>query len=164
MRRFSIMWDTDPLFTNTGNITAGLAGITVSGLLSNTLYYFKLVPSNGTVAGGESSVLSATIKSKITSVVATPTDVSSISLTWDGSYSSVSVQWDTSSGFITNDNSMNDLSITNAVITGLTAKHHYFRILSYSSTSEFGGYSNTYNAVTYRRFPRSAEHTRVRRR
>jgi hypothetical protein len=32
-----------------------LAGIatTVSGLLSNTLYYFKLVPSNGTVAGGE---------------------------------------------------------------------------------------------------------------
>jgi hypothetical protein len=59
------MWDTDPLFTNTGNITAGLAGIatTVSGL-SNTLYYFKLVPSNGTVAGGESSVLSATIKSK----------------------------------------------------------------------------------------------------
>jgi hypothetical protein len=49
------MWDTDPLFTNTGNITAGLAGIatTVSGLLSNTLYYFKLVPSNGTVAGGE---------------------------------------------------------------------------------------------------------------
>jgi hypothetical protein len=71
------MWDTDPLFTNTGNITAGLAGIatTVSGLLSNTLYYFKLVPSNGTVAGGESSVLSATIKSKITSVVATPTDV-----------------------------------------------------------------------------------------
>jgi hypothetical protein len=112
------MWDTDPLFTNTGNITAGLAGIatTVSGLLSYAIL-FQTRPFKRN-AGGESSVLSATIKSKITSVVATPTDVSSISLTWDGSYSSVSVQWDTSSGFITNDNSMNDLSITNAVITG----------------------------------------------
>jgi hypothetical protein len=63
--------------------------------------------------------------------------VSSISLTWDGSYSSVSVQWDTSSGFITNDNSMNDLSITNAVITGLTANTNiileYCRILQRAS-------------------------------
>jgi hypothetical protein len=61
----------------------------------------------------------------------------SISLTWDGSYSSVSVQWDTSSGFITNDNSMNDLSITNAVITGLTANTNiileYCRILQRAS-------------------------------
>lgn len=148
----SIRWDTDPLFTNTGNTTTGLTGTatTVSGLLSNTLYYFKLIPSNGTVAGGESGVLSATTKSKITSGVATPTDVSSISLTWDGSYSSVSVQWDTSNGFTTTDNSMNGLSTTNAIIRGLSANtKYYFRILSYSSTGEFGGYSDTYNAVTY---------------
>lgn len=148
----SIMWDTNSLFTTSGNIISGITGntTTVSGLSSNKLYYFKIIPTNGIVSGSSSSTLTTTTKSKITSVVATPTDVSSISLVWDGSYSSVSVQWDTSSGFVSTDNSLNGLTTTNTVIRGLSANiKYYFRVLSYSSTSDFGGYSNTYDAVTY---------------
>jgi hypothetical protein len=115
------MWT--PTRTNTV-ILRRVIGIatTVSGYYQ-IRYTISNSSSNGTVAGGESSFI-RNHKSKITSVVATPTDVEYI-LTRDGS--SVSVQWDTSSGFITNDNSStNDLSITNAVITGLTANTKYF--------------------------------------
>lgn len=148
----SIKWDTNPLFTTSGNIVAGITGNTgsMSGLMSNKLYYFKIIPSNGVVVGASSDLLTTTTKSKITSVVATSTDVSIVSLVWDGSYSTVSVQWDTSSNFVTNDNSINNLMTTNTVIRGLSANtKYYFRVLSYSSSSEFGGYSNTCNAVTY---------------
>lgn len=148
----SIVWDTNSLFTTSGNIVAGITSNTntVSGLMSDKLYYFKIIPSNGIVVGASSDLLTTTTKSKITSVVATSMDVSSVSLVWDGSYSTISVQWDTSSGFVTNDNSANNLTATNMVIRGLSANtKYYFRVLSYSSISEFGGYSNTYNAVTY---------------
>jgi hypothetical protein len=136
--------DTNSVFytatSTTINTSADMALYTVSGLLSNTKYYYRITPvvyqtytgvdASGTVVAWD---VSGTTLATVNDFSAISLSTDTIKLTWDGSFSSVTLQqspdfteWTT---IITE---INDISYS---VTGLiTEKLYYFRAYGINST------------------------------
>ena len=155
----------DNNFASYTNYTAG-SPIQINGLDSNTEYYFAIQPvgSSGSL-GSLLSDVSAITLSKVTSFTATSIDISSIELTWDGSYSGVNIYMESENVYNSNSQSIlinssnvvvstSDSTTKSALIDGLTADNmYYFRIVPYGANGDNGTsvYANadTYSYVFY---------------
>jgi hypothetical protein len=138
----------------------------VSGLLPNKKYYFRVTPLNTPLSSGSdvsgTSVtwdVSATTMGKMTSfTVGYVSDISAtaISLSWDGSFSSVSIEVSADGGTTYTTTSGSPYTGKYAIISGLTQANYlyYFRVTPinsvglYSTTTTGGVYAYTRGKVT----------------
>lgn len=122
----------------------------ITGLTSNTKYYFRIIPySNAGTAGLPSSVIYSYTKPAIVSVSCDAIDNSSITVHWYGSGNMVDILWNETGVFGISDNSVNNIDIADQSkrITGLNSTtKYYFKVRPYSSND--GGIYGEYSEFT----------------
>lgn len=122
----------------------------ITGLTSNTKYYFRIMPySNAGTAGTPSSIIYTYTKPNIVSVSCEAIDNSSITVHWFGSGDTVDILWNETGVFGISDNSVNNIDIADQSkrITGLnSAAKYYFKVRPYSSNN--GGIYGEYSEFT----------------
>ena len=122
----------------------------ISGLLPNATYYFKVVAINDTGSGAIAvqdftALTYPYISRAATSVV----DISTITVSWDGSFSSVNVYWSTTSADSYTDSIYITDGATSQTFTALTYNtRYYYRIEGVNDTGS-GTITKDASGVTY---------------
>jgi len=112
---------------------------TVTGLAPARMFYFEVVAWNGSVEAVPSNVVSAsTLLEGATSLVATGTNATNVSLAWSnppvGTFTNVTIEYGTSSASLTQHLSVG--TVSSSTVTGLTpSTTYYFDVVAWNGSS-----------------------------
>jgi hypothetical protein len=151
----NLQWSTDESFAVIDGRANGLItnNYTINYLDSDTLYYYRIIPYYGTSARRVNTVysFSTDYTASVSSFVVSATDMSSVAVAWDGSFSSVKLRWNTTNTFDVSDTVISGISKESSpyTVSGLgSADIYYFRVSAYSILESEYSNSGIVNAVT----------------
>jgi hypothetical protein len=148
----NVYWSTTPAsYTNSVNVTGGATSQTFTALTYNTRYYYRVEGVNITGTGTITKDASGVTYGYISSLTATAYDTSSVTLTWDGSFSTVKVYWSTTASTYT---SGNVVSFTSSTYSGLIKNQspnttYYYKATANNDSGEGSIAVQDVSALTY---------------